>query len=224
MKFYDLHVHVNDPDKIDEIVEMAQRLGFYGIGLTVTTLEELKKLKETIKKVNTNIDLITSVEIIASGTRDLKRKVSKFRKMAEVIIVYGGEYNINRIAAEDERVDIISHPEYKRKDSGLDEIIARSAKERNVAIEINFNEILETYRKIRSHVFNHMMKNISICKKHNTMMVISSDAKSPWEMRDPRELSSIGQILGMDLKESIDAVSTIPELMVESNRRKLKNF
>ena len=224
MKFYDLHVHVNDPDKIDEIVEMAQRLGFYGIGLTVTTLEELKKLKETIKKVNTNIDLITSVEIIASGTRDLKRKVSKFRKMAEVIIVYGGEYNINRIAAEDERVDIISHPEHKRKDSGIDEIIARSAKERNVAIEINFNEILETYRKIRSHVFNHMMKNISICKKHDTMMVISSDAKSHWEMRDPRELSSIGQILGMDLKESIDAVSTIPEFIVESNRRKLKNF
>ena len=224
MRFYDLHVNVTDINKIEEIVDLAKRMGYSGIGLTVRNLDQLKKLKEKIKDIHTNLDLVACAEIEADGVKQMKREISKFRKEADIIIVSGGEYNINRAASEDERVDIISHPEYKRKDSGMDDIIARSATEKNVAIEIDFHEILETYRKIRSHVMNHISKNIRICKKYKTPIIITSNSIDKWTMRDPRELAAIGQILGMDLKDSMDSVSSVPELLVQSNRRKMNNY
>lgn len=224
MRFYDLHVNITDIDKIEEITDLAKRMGYSGIGLTVRDLNQLEELKEKIKKIKTDLDLVTCAEIEVNGIKQMKREISKFRKHADIVIVYGGEYNINRAASEDERVDIISHPEYRRKDSGLDEIIARAASERNIAIEINFHEILETYRKIRSHVMNHISKNIRICKRHGTPVIITSDSVDKWTMRDPRELAAMGQILGMNLEDSMNSVSSVPESFVQSNRRKMANY
>ena len=224
MKFYDLHVNITDLDKLEEVIRLAEKMEYSGIGLTVKDMSQLKKLREKAKKIKTSLDLVFCAEIQAEGVKQMKRDVSKFRKEADVILVFGGEYNINRAAAEDERVDIISHPEYRRRDSGLDEIIARSAAEKGVAIEVNFHEILETYRKIRSHVLYHISKNIEICKKYKTPVVITSDSIDKWTMRDPRQLASIGQILGMGLKDSMESVSKVPENIVGKNRRKLENY
>lgn len=223
MKFYDLHVHV-DVEKLEEVVELAERLEYSGIGLTVASMEDLKRLKEKIKKINSNLDLVTCIEIQAKGVKEMKREISKFRKTVDIITIFGGEYNINRAAVEDERVDILSHPEYMRKDSGVDEIIARSAWEKNVTIEINFHEILETYRKIRAHILNHLSRNVDLCKKYDAPIVITSGANDKWGMRDPRELAAIGQLLGMNLNESMKSVSLIPESIIENNRRKLKGY
>ncbi|MCD6477974.1 MAG: ribonuclease P [Candidatus Aenigmarchaeota archaeon] len=224
MDFYDLHAHVEDLKSVEEIVEIAKRIGYSGIGLTVkyANIGELRRLKEKINELKSGIDIATCVEIDASGVKELRRKVSKARKLSEVIVVSGGDYKINRAACEDSRVDILAHPEYKRSDSGIDHIVVRAAHENNVAIEINFHEILETYRKIRAHVLSHMRRNVMLAEEYNAPIIITSGARSKWELRGPRELSSVGQVLGMSLENSMKSVSDVPRLIVETNRRKLK--
>ena len=106
---------------------------------------------------------------------------------------------------------MLSHPEYKRSDSGIDHIIARLAAEKNVAIEINFHEILETFRKVRSFVLSHMKLNIELAREFGAQIIITSGARCKWDMRDPRELAAIGQILGMSLEDSMKSVSEIPK-------------
>ncbi len=208
MDFYDLNISLESTDDFDDVVSTAKRIGYSGICL-IEKYASLDKFNK-IKKMANNVDylkIITGIEIDADGVKEMKRMVSKASKLTNFIVVSGGKYKINRAATEDNRVSLLSHPEYKRSDSGVDHIMAKFATRNNVAIEINFHEILETFRKVRSFVFSHMKENIELAQKFNTPVVITSGARSKWDMRDPRELSSIGQILGLSLEDSMKAVS-----------------
>jgi len=221
MKYYDLHI---DSEKLEEIIEMAKLLGFSGIFVNVQNIEE-RRLNENLKQFlspekNNEIELIRGVIIKAKNKEELKAQIEKYRRKVEIIAVYGGDYEINRLACEDNRVDILYHPELGRNDSGLDHICIKSAAENNVAIEINFNEILKS--KNRAKILSFMRKNIKLCKKYEAKIIITSGATEKWEMRAPRELASIGYVLGLDLKDAIDAVSINPETKINENREKLK--
>lgn len=210
MEFYDLNIQMENLEDMDKIVETAKRLGYSGIGLVekYANLDRFKKIEEKAKSVK-DLKVILGIEVEVDGVKELKRAVMKAKKYSNFVVVYGGEYKINRAAAEDSHVSVLSHPEYKRSDSGVDHIIAKFAAENGVAIEINFHEVLETFRKIRSFVLGHMRLNVELARKYGTPVIITSGARSKWDMRDPRELAAIGQVLGMSLEESMSSVSEI---------------
>jgi len=216
MEFYDLNVHLDNLEELNETIEIAKKLGYSGIGLVekYANLDKFKKIEEISKSVK-DLKIIPGIEIEADGVKELKRMISKAKRFSNFLVVSGGEYKINRAASEDSRVSILSHPERKRSDSGVDHIISRFAKENNVAIEINFHEILETFRKVRSYILSHMGFNIELAQKFGTQIVITSGARGKWEMRDPRELAAIGQILGMSLEDSMKSVSEIPKNIIK---------
>ncbi|MBI4017960.1 MAG: hypothetical protein HY366_03375 [Candidatus Aenigmarchaeota archaeon] len=222
MKFYDLHVRTQN---LEKTIETARTLEFSGLGITAThhdfdAFRELRKrLREASQK--SGIDLVPCVEIQAESIKTLKRALAKYREVAELVIVAGGDYAINRAAAEDGRVDVLAHPEFKRVDSGIDHIVAKSAAQNGVALELNLGELLATYKRVRAHVLGHMERNIMLAKKFNAPIVITSGAADEWGMRDPRELAALGQMLGLTLEESMRAVSDACVARVESNRRKL---
>lgn len=210
MEFYDLNIQMENLEDMDKIVETAKRLGYSGIGLVekYANLDRFKKIEEKAKSVK-DLKVILGIEVEVDGVKELKRAVMKAKKYSNFVVVYGGEYKINRAAAEDSHVSVLSHPEYKRSDSGVDHIIAKFAAENGVAIEINFHEVLETFMKIRSFVLGHMRLNVELARKYGTPVIITSGARSKWDMRDPRELAAIGQVLGMSLEESMSSVSEI---------------
>ena len=49
-------------------------------------------------------------------------------------------------------------------------------------------------------------------------MIISSDAKSIWDMRPPREMVSMAISLGLDLGRAFAAVTSIPQQIIENNK------
>ena len=118
-------------------------------------------------------------------------------------------------------VDVFVPPELGRKDSGLDHICVKAARENNVAIEVNFREVLESYKKRRVFVLSAIKKNIKLCRNYGTNIVTTSGAVNKWGLRSGRELASISHLLGMDLGVAIDSVSTVPEEIVRVNREKL---
>lgn len=129
---------------------------------------------------------------------------------------------MNRLACEDSRVDILTHPEENRTDSGLDEPTMKAANVNNVSIEINFNEILNSFRKPRSYVLNHIATNIRLCDHYRIPMIISSGAKSIWDMRPPREMVSMANSLGLELGKAFAAVTSIPQQIIENNKKVLE--
>lgn len=218
MAYYDLHVHTSlsiGENTVEEMTGMAKRLGLSAIGIVryYPALHELLPAE--------GIDLVSSVMLKASKPEELNRLAEKARPRSEVLMVHGGDYDINRAACENSMVDILCHPELGRKDSGLDHICVRAAHDNNVAIEANFREALESYKRNRIYVLSAMKKNIELCRKYETKIVTSSSAVTKWGMRSGRELAAITHILGLELGKSIETTSTIPEQLVRENREKL---
>ncbi len=227
MKFYDLHVQSNfseGENSIEELAKFAKNLGYSGIAVCdyFESMEKLRKLKEIIKSMDIDIEVFPGVEIRTKSVEELKEIIKKVREEVLIVVVSGGNYLINRAACEDSRVDILAHPELGRNDSGLDHICARAAAENNVAIEINFREMLYSFRKPRSHIFAHISRNIKLCTKFNTPLVICSGARSIWDMRGARELVSVANTLGLDLSKAFAAVTSTPQQIIEDNKKKLE--
>lgn len=221
MGFYDLHIHSTlsiGENSIEEIVEFARKLGLSGIGIAryfPGVIDELPKYDD--------IDIISCIVLKPSNAQDLNELALKARKRCEVLMVHGGDYDINRAACENPLIDVLCHPELGRRDSGLDHICVKAAADNNVAIELNFREILETYKKNKIYMLSSMSKNIKLCKKYGTDMIISTGAVTKWGMRSGRELAAVSSILGVDLSEAIDAASTTPGMIISSNRKKLND-
>jgi len=227
MKFYDLHVQTNlsgGKNSVEEIARFAEKLGYSGIAIcdNYQGIKKLNELKRMIKEVKTSVELLPGVAILTKDKNELKTALNKVREKVVIVIVHGGNYQINRTVCEDSRVDILAHPELGRPDSGLDRACLNLATENNVSIQINFREILYSFRKPRSYVFNHITKNIKLCNEYKTPMITCSGAQSVWDMRGPRELVSIANVLGLELGRAFASVTSVPQSIVENNIKTLK--
>ena len=237
MPSYDLHTHSKltiGENTVEEMSSMANKLGFSGIGIVrysnnIIDLPNVEVSPHISGKVSEilnsqkleNIDIISCVEIQTKNVEELDKEIKRVRNKSEIVIVSGGDYDINRAACENSMVDILAHPELDRKDSGLDYVCIRSAKENNVAIELHFKSFLESFKRKRTNILNKMGKNVKLCNKYNAKIIVSSGAITKWGMRSGREMSALAKILGMELGQAISTTTSVPEEMVKKNREKL---
>lgn len=216
---YDLHVHsalTIGENSVAEMAEMAKRFGLAGLGIVRYSADaELPKID--------GIDIVSCVIIRPGTVEELEREVKKSRNRTEILMVHGGNYDVNRAACENSMVDILCHPELERRDSGLDHICVKAAQENNVAIEINFREILESYKRKRVNTLSGIKRNVKLCRKYGANIVTVSGAITKWELRPGRELAAVAKIMGLDLGEAMTTTSSVPEEMVRINREKLAN-
>ena len=227
MKFYDLHIQSNlsgGESTVEQIIDFAKRLGYAGIAIcdNYQGLEKLNELKNEIDKYKTYLEVYLGVKIQAKNVTELKEVISKVREKVMIVAVSGGDYTINRAACEDPRVDILSHPELGRYDNGLDEPCLQLATQNNVAIEINFREILNSFRKPRSYILDHIAQNIRLCNHFRTPMVICSGAQTVWDIRAPRDLISIANVLEMDIGKAFLSMSSVPLEIINENKKTLE--
>ncbi|MBI4018367.1 MAG: hypothetical protein HY368_02055 [Candidatus Aenigmarchaeota archaeon] len=218
--FYDLHVHTVlsiGENALDEISGFARTLGLDGLGIvryyTGARLEQPPRRDD--------IDVVDVVMLKPSSPEELNTLAEKVRAKTEILMVHGGNYDVNRAACENPLIDVLCHPELGRGDSGLDHIVVKAAADNQVAVEINFREVLDSYKRQRVHILSGMRKNIKLCEKYGAKIVTASGAISKWNMRPGRDLAAITHLLGLELGKAIDTVSTVPEDIVKTNREKL---
>jgi ribonuclease P/MRP protein subunit RPP1 len=219
MKVYDFHVHSDFSEgksSVEDIAVRAKLLGFSGICFAVyykdrKNIDKLKKVVDGISK-KVGIDIFIGLEARTIG--ELEKLVGR-RREYDILLVRGSDLNLNRKAVETKEVDILTHPEFNRKDSGLNHVMAKLAAKNNVAIEINFREILLSSKYTRSRILHFMRENIKLCRKYETPIIICSGAISHWQLKDPKILASMGCLLGMELNEAKKALSETPESIIE---------
>ena len=226
MKFYDLFIQSNlsgGESTIEQLVDFAKKLGYSGIAVcdNYQGLEKLNELKSKIADFK-DMEVYPGVNIIAKDVNEMKEIINKVREKVYVVVVSGGDYSINRAACDDSRIDILMHPELGRPDSGLDEPCLEAATQNNVAIGVSFREILYNFRKPRAYILNHISRNLMLCNHFRTTTVICSSAQSIWGMRNPREFVSIMNILGLDIGKAFASVTSIPQTIIEENKKTLE--
>jgi len=219
MNFYDFHIHSEFSEgesSIEEIANRAKLLGYKGICFT-TYLDDknkIKKTKEIVSKCSKRIGVDIFIGFEARNISELD-KLIKLRKDYDVLLVKGSDLLLNRKAVETKEVDILTHPEYNRKDSGFNHVMAELAAQNNVAIEINFREILNSSKNTRANIMHKIKNNVEICKKYKSPVIICSGAVTHWQLRDPKVLMSMGCLLGLELSESKKTLSEVPENIVK---------
>lgn len=218
MVFYDLHTHTNlsiGENRLEDMIEFAKRLGLGGMGV-VQYYPEVTELPT----VN-GIDLVNCVMVKAKNASDLLSTAQKVRDKCEILMVHGGDYDVNRAACENSLVDVLCHPELGRKDSGFDHVCAKAAADNNVAVEINFREILESSKRNRTYVLSAIKKNVKLAQKYGAPLLVTSGAVTKWDIRSGRELAAVANLLGLELGQAIDSASVVPEKIAKTNREKL---
>jgi ribonuclease P/MRP protein subunit RPP1 len=220
MKFIDLHVHY-----YPGITKDAWRMGYHGLVLVKSSEESSSNLnghQDPSKYKNSNnsagISTFEGVKIRAKNPEDLKRKIQKFRKKTDVLLVHGGDLKINRAAVEDPRVDVLAHPYQGRRDSGFNHVLARKAAENNVAVEINLGYFLRNRNHRRQKILAQFRELVKLKSKFDFSLVITSGARSLYDLRSPRDLMALSNCFGMDRETSLSALSTVPEAITENNQ------
>ncbi|MEM5836329.1 MAG: RNase P subunit p30 family protein [Candidatus Aenigmatarchaeota archaeon] len=229
MKFFDLHVHnafSGGESSLEEVAKTAKILGYHGICFVFYYQDETQKdfLLSEIERIKKEVGIEAYLGFEARDLRELK-ELAKKRRSFDILLARGGDVEMNRVACETPEVDILTHPEYQRNDSGLDHVSMKFAAKNDVAIEINLREVLFSNKTSRSKILANMARNVNLAKKYEVKIITCSGALTHWELRDPLCLASFANLLGLELKEAKETVSKIPQGIIErAKERRSENW
>jgi ribonuclease P/MRP protein subunit RPP1 len=217
MIFYEYHVH---PEiDLEGMLAKLEALGWTGVCFVCKSMEAIEQLKKALNALKSSkLDFALGYKIETTQPEHLAKIAKNMRKKVEVLLVHGGNLEINRAACETPEVDILTHPELGRNDAGLDYVAAKLARENKVAIEFNFRSLLLSYKKSRADIFSRMLENAKLVRKAKAPFIITSGAVEPYDLRSPYELMAFGKALGLNPKESKNGLS---ERILKENRKRL---
>ena len=126
----------------------------------------------------------------------------KIKKNRDKIIIFSSDDDeLNRKILEKEKINILlinlagKKDFQKQRDSGFNQVLAKLAKKNNVAIGINYDEIIDSDFKEKPKIFARIQQNIKLCNKNKLKMkFIIQNSKN---QRDIYDLKSLGAVLGM---------------------------
>jgi ribonuclease P/MRP protein subunit RPP1 len=216
-KFYDFCVHaVPDGDNsVEELASLARHFGYSGFALTNHS-DKLSQKRPALPSLE-GFEIFRGIELVEENPSKLHGLVGKFRKNADVLIVHGGSEKVNRAAVENSSVDILNHPSFDRS-SGINQVLAKSAADNEVAIGLNLRAFLHSRGSRRIHLLTDLRANLDLARKYDVPLVLSSDAMSCYDLRSPRELLALAELFGLEENEAFDALSTVPERILARNR------
>ncbi len=106
------------------------------------------------------------------------QKIKKENKKEEIIVIAQDD-DFNRKILEMKEVDVILSLEIhsrrdklKQRDSGLNEVLCKLAKENNIKIGIDIDALRKLDKKEKAIILARIMQNIFLCKKIGCQIVI----------------------------------------------------
>ncbi len=212
-----MDLYVNSQVGIEQALERAKELELSKIGF-LSYLSEVKDVSGWVKKTERE-GLVPGVVIRTDKPDVMNRLVDKVRKKVPLLVVEGKPYSVHRAACSNPKVDVLCSPERNRKDCGFDHVCARMAADNSVALGLCFRDLIDSYGKKRSSILGKMRTNVSLSQKFNTPLVIVSGAQDVWEMRAGKELASLGNLLGLELDQSLAAVDSTPQTILNNLKK-----
>jgi RNase P/RNase MRP subunit p30 len=140
-------------------------------------------------------------------------------------VVEGKDFAYNRNLVENKLIDIILSPEKEvikdamhHRNSGLNQVVCKFAKNNNIAIGFSLNEILKS--KHRKALIGRMIQNVKLCRKYKVKMVFGSFANNKWQLRSKADMLSFAKVIGMNDKEAKESLTNIENIL----KRKKENW
>ncbi|WP_407413700.1 ribonuclease P protein component 3 [Methanobrevibacter sp.] len=220
---FDLNIKGNSYDKNLILAMQASEYGWKHINFSYNqnefdnALTFKNDLKKELKDV---IEIDYTLNIESNNVSEIRKIVRKYRNKSSCISVLGGNLKVNRDCLENIQVDILSKPYLKRYDSGLNHILAREAKDNNVAIELVFNDILKSYLSHRSKILANFRDIYKLHRKYEFPLILSSGAESILDLRTVKDFEAVFTQTGLTSLEVGNSFRTAENILDFNGDRK----
>lgn len=126
-----------------------------------------------------------------------RKKIREAQKKGLEIVFTSSDDELNRKILEKEKIDVLllklvrRKDRMKQRDSGFNQVLAKVAKKKGVAIGINLSEVIGSGGKEKAEILARIEQNIKLCNKNKIKTRFFS------EKREIRDLKALGLVLGM---------------------------
>ena len=220
---FDLNVNGSSYETNLELAMQASNYGWHHLSFPYSPDEfgDALSFKKDLKdKLNDFIDIDYTLSIKSNNPSEIRKIVRKYRNKSSCISVLGGNLKVNRNCLENIQVDVLSKPYFKRYDSGLNHILAREAKDNNVAIELVFNDILKSYLAPRSKILANFRDIYKLHRKYEFPLILSSGAQSIFDIRTVMDFKAVFMQTGLTDLEVENSFKTAENILEFNKDRK----
>ena len=212
--FYDFNIAPNE-----EVLETLEAFKFKGACIFYNSkkylednlIENFEELKES-----TNLDLYHGIVIDETNPQLLGKEVQRYYRKVDLIMANGGDSKINRIICETPQIDIINHPYLNKRNSGINHVLSKLLKDNNITVNINIRDILEHRGFYRAKMLNQINQLLMLQKKYCFRTIISSGSRSFYDVKSPRSMILLSQLMDMDMNYGKNAISKHPKEIIEN--------
>jgi len=141
------------------------------------------------------VDVVDAVEVDAARPSSASGHVGNQRPDRTVVCVRGGTDELNRFAVESDRVDVLATP--TDGDASFDDVLAKAAAEHGVRIEFDLGPVLRATGGKRVRALQSLRQVREIVDAYDAPYVVSARARSHLQLRAPRELAALGEVVGL---------------------------
>lgn len=119
--------------------------------------------------------------------------LNKYIKKDDFNIAIGGNYAINKKILDNKKVNLLLDPEplsrdfMKYYDSGLNQVLVKSAKKNNIGIGFSLERLIKSDKLEKVNLFGKIMQNIMMCNKYKVNIYIVS-----FSNKNVNDLNSLG--------------------------------
>ena len=194
-----VHAH---PDGESTVARMAATAADYGFsGVVVRNHgDAAAEFDAGAVGAEYDVDVVDGVEIRAADPAQASGYLGSHRPHTTVLVLHGGSTALNQFAVRQKRVDVLAHP---MRDGDLNHVLVRAAKEHGVRLEVNLGRVLRSSGGRRVRALSGLRKLRELIEAYDAPFVVSADPASHLEMRAPRELLAVAEVVGFD-REAIE--------------------
>lgn len=214
MSFYEcLKAFPEGSDTPSRLALAAKWLGWQGIIIcnedprSVFQIEAAKKVK--------GIGVAVGAEVTADNARALRSSVSALRARYPFILVRGENEELIKAACEDANVDLLQLGQVWRP---LGIAQARAAEQNQITIGFDLGPLIRLRGSSRSRWMEVARRNLELARKFDLARAITSGARSHLDLRSPRDLVSLAEVVGFEPSEAEEALK-LPARLLELNKR-----
>ncbi|MGB9708096.1 MAG: hypothetical protein ACPLXC_02085 [Candidatus Pacearchaeota archaeon] len=161
-------------------------------------LKEVYKIEDIKKNEQEDYD---GVLLKTADVEILRRMIDKAANYFEIYVL-GTNDKINRVALEHKKVKALVSPEFGRvfdytgyRNSGLNQVLCKIARDNNKEIIENFSDFLEKDKKNKAIWLGRVLQNARLCKKYHTKFIVAQFIKSEKEIFEIRKIEDFVRAL-----------------------------
>ena len=212
-EFFDLHIH--GKKNFLEMLPLLERFNYTHAAIINLHPNELKN-------IDTNcLSLYSRINLNSNNINELKKLISKNVNKYDIISIRSNDKSTFNWAIQDSRVDLLTFKDESNYSIFTYEA-AKLCKKNEKPVELVISPFLYYTGQRRSKFMRYFSKLIRILEKSKAPFIISSNAHSKWDLRAPKDMVRILNLVNFPYSKSIHGVTTYPAAIIKNMKLKQK--